>query len=129
MWRKVVAKQVEHRISPRQPKAPKGGRENTLLSELKLDDSALQTDHRGVSSVVGAQFGEDVSDLALDGFFTDGELRGNLFVGLPFANQTQDAHFSRGQRVIGGMLGKLVGSLRGKPFFPRMHRPDRFQKF
>jgi hypothetical protein len=57
------------------------------LSELKLDDSALQPKHRGVSSVVGAQFGEDVSDLAFGGFFAAGELRGNLFIGIPFGNQ------------------------------------------
>ena len=118
MWRKVVAKQVEHRISPRQPKAPKGGRVNTLLSELKLDDSALQTDHRGVGSVVGPQLGENASDLALDGLFADGKLRGNLFVGIPFANQTQDTDFRWGQGVIGGMFGDLVGGLRGQCLFP-----------
>jgi len=99
------------------------------LSELKLDDSALQTDHRGVGSVVGAQFGEDVSDLALDGFFADRELRGNLFVSIPFGNQTQDTDFRWGQGVIGGMFGDLVGGLRGQCLFPGMDGADCLQQF
>jgi hypothetical protein len=52
--------------------------------------------------------------LALDGFFADRELRRNLFVGIPFGNQTQHTDFRRRQRVIGGMLGKLVGGFSGK---------------
>jgi len=75
--------------------SPKGLVRITLSSELKFDDSALQTYHRGVGSVVGTQFGEDVSDLAFDGFFTDRKMRGNLFIGIPFGNQAQDAHFCR----------------------------------
>jgi hypothetical protein len=51
-------------------------------------------------------------------FLTKRELRGNLFVGIPFGDQPQYTHFCRGQRVIGGMLGKLVGSLGGKRLFP-----------
>src|SRR5258707_15865491 len=118
MWRKVVAKQVEHRISQRQPKTPKRRARNTLLSELKLDDSALQTDHRGVGSVVGAQFGEDVPDLSLDRFFADRKLRRNLFIGIPFRNQSQYTDFRWGQRVIGGMFGKLHGGLCRECPFP-----------
>ena len=101
----------------------------TLLSELKFEDSALQTYHRGVGSVVGAQFGEDVSDLAFDGFFTDRKLRCNLLIGIPFGNQAQDAHFCWGQRVIGGMLRKLKGHLWRNRLFPGMYRPNRFQQF
>ncbi len=56
---------------PTRPASLKRAAQTTLLGKLKLDDSALQTDHRGVGSVVGAQFGEDVPDLALDGFFAD----------------------------------------------------------
>ena len=99
------------------------------MSYLNLDDSALQTDHRGVGPVVGTQFGEDVPDLALDCLFADRELRGNLFVGIPFRDQPQDADFRRGQRVIGGMLGKLIGGFRGKRLFPGMHRANRLQQF
>src|SRR5271154_5271640 len=95
----------------------------TLLSELKFDDSALQTYHRGVGSVVGAQFGEDVSDLAFDGFFTDGKLSGNLLIGISFGNQAQDAHFCRAQRIIRGMLRELKGHLWRKRLFPGVYRP------
>ena len=81
-----------------------------------------------MGSVVGAQFGEDVSDLALYGFFADGELHGNLFVGIPFGDQPQHTHFCRGQRVIGGMLGKLVGNLGGERPFPGMYTTDGLQQ-
>ena len=74
--------------------------------------------------VVGAQFGEDVPDLALDGFLADRKLRSNLFVGIPFANQTQDTYFRSGQGVMRGMLGKLEGGLRGKCFFTGMDASD-----
>ena len=67
--------------------------------------------------------------MALDGFFADRELRRNLFVGIPFGNQPQYADFRRGQRVIGGMLGELVGGLSGKGLFPGMDGTDRFQQF
>jgi hypothetical protein len=77
-------------------KPSKGVRDNHPLSKLKLDDSALDADHGGVGSVVGAQFGEDIPDVALDGFFANRKLRGNPFVGIPFGNQAQDADFRWG---------------------------------
>lgn len=40
-----------------------------VLKPLELNDSPFQPDHRGVGSVVCAQFREDIPDLALDGFF------------------------------------------------------------
>jgi hypothetical protein len=45
--------------------------EEQLFLGLDLDNSALQPDHRGVGSVVSAQFGQDTSDSALHGFFRD----------------------------------------------------------
>ena len=69
--------------------SPKRPAQSTLLSELKLDNSALHADHRCVSSVVGAQFREDASDLALDGFFADRELRSNPFIGISVGNQRE----------------------------------------
>ena len=109
--------------------SPKRLARNTLSSELKFDNSALQTYHRGVGSVVGTQFGEDVSDLALDGFFADRKLHCNLFVGIPLGNQAQDAHFCRGQRVIRGMLRKLKGHLWRNRLSAGMYRANRFQQF
>src|SRR6266403_3279371 len=114
---------------PTRTGSPKGLVRITLTSALTCDASALQTYQRGVGSVVGAQFGEDVSDLAFDGFFTDRKMRGNLFIGIPFGTQAQAAHFCRGQRVIRGMLRKLKGHLwRNRPF-AGMYRPNRFQQF
>lgn len=101
----------------------------TLSSELRFDDSALQPDHRGVGSVVGAQFGEDVPDLALDGLFADRELSRNYLVGIARGNQIKDADFRRGQSVIGGVFGELEGCLWGHCLFPGMNRPDRVEQF
>jgi hypothetical protein len=76
-----------------EPQNPKRVRKTTLLGELQLDDSALQRDHRGVGAVVGAKFGEDIPDLALDRFFADGKVRGYFFVCIPFRNQPQHPDF------------------------------------
>ena len=81
------------------------------FESLGLDDSALHPDHRGVGSIVRPQFGEDVLDSSLDGFFRDPELRRNLFVGVPGRDQTEDLDFSRSQGLICGVLGKLVRGL------------------
>src|ERR1700735_98990 len=97
----------------------------TLSSELRFDDSALQPDHRGVGSVVGAQFGEDVPDLALDGLFADRELIRNFLVCMAGCNQIKDAYLRWGQSVIGGVFGELEGCLRRHCLFPGMDRPDR----
>src|SRR5580765_1101341 len=128
MSNKGVSIEVGYEI-PMRPKTLKGSDQRTLLSYLNLDDSALQTDRRGVGTVVGAQFGEDVPDLTLDRFFADRKLRRNLFIGISFRNQAQDTHFCRSQGVIGGMFGKLHGGLRGKCLFPGMDAPDRLQEF
>src|SRR6267154_3430315 len=114
---------------PMRTGSPKRQVRITLSSELKFDDSALQAYHGGVSSVAGAQFREDVSDLAFYGFFTDRKMRGNLFIGIPFSNQTQNEHFCRAQRVIRGMLRKLKRNLWRNRLFPDMYRPNRFQQF
>jgi hypothetical protein len=52
-------------------------------SEPDLDYSALQTYHRGMGSIFGAQLGENIFDSALYGLFSDRELCSNLFVGIP----------------------------------------------
>src|SRR5258707_851102 len=114
---------------PTQPRTLKRSAQATLLSYLNLDDSALHPDHRGMGTVVGAQFGEDVPDLALDSLFADRELCSNLIVGIPFGDQPQDTDLRWGQGVIGGMFGKLEGGLRRKCFFPGMDATNRFQQF
>src|SRR3984957_10940379 len=95
-------------------KPSKGPPRTTLLSYLYLDDSALESDHRRVGTVIGVQFGEDIPDLAFDCFFADRQMRRYLFVGISFGNQAEDADFRRTERVIGGMLGKLICSINGK---------------
>ena len=50
---------------------------------LQFDDSSLQADHRGVRSVVCAQFRKDGLDSALNRFLRDGELIRDLFIRIP----------------------------------------------
>lgn len=54
----------------------------TLSAAVEIDDSALQPDGNGVRAVVGAKLGEDIFDVAFYGFFCNGELRGDLFIGI-----------------------------------------------
>ena len=68
---------------------------NALSSELEFNDPAFKPDRHGVGAIISAQLGEDVPDLALDAVFGDGEQRRNLFVGIAFSNQAQDADFRR----------------------------------
>src|SRR5580765_227573 len=60
---------------------------NHSFEGLEFDDSALQPDHGGMSSIVGVQFGKDASNLALDSFFADCELRTNFLVAISLRNQ------------------------------------------
>ena len=78
---------------------PQSGDQGTLLSEPRLselgfDDAALHANRGGMGSVVSAQFGEDVLDSALDGFFGDRELIRNLFIRIPRRNQAQHTDFT-----------------------------------
>jgi hypothetical protein len=47
---------------------------------MKLKDTALQSNHDRVRSVVRVQFGEYVTHVALHGRFADGELVADEFV-------------------------------------------------
>ena len=85
---------------------------SALSSGLEFYDPTPQSDHRGVGAVVGVQFGEDAFDSSLHGFFGDRELIRDLLVGKPFGDQTEDADFGRGQRVIGDMESPQAMSAR-----------------
>jgi len=64
--------------------------------------------------------------LALDGFFADGELRRNLFVGIPLGKSDAGRALIRwGQRIIGGMLRKL-NDTSGETVFFRHALPESF---
>jgi len=67
---------------------PERARQNTLWSDrlLNLYNSALHSNHGGVGAIIGPQFGEDVSDLALHRVFTHGQLRCDLFIGIAFGD-------------------------------------------
>src|SRR5215469_11896717 len=51
------------------PKASKGCIPSLFWVRLELDDPALEPDHRGVRTVLGAQLRQNAADLAFDGLF------------------------------------------------------------
>jgi hypothetical protein len=62
---------------------------------LQFDDSSLQADHRGVGSIVGAQFGKNALDSAFDRFLGDRKLIRNLLVCISCRDQSQNIDFRR----------------------------------
>src|SRR6266478_9296464 len=95
---------------------PQKGDSKDSFGRSELDDPALESDHGGVGSILGTQFGEDVPDLALHRVLAGRELRRNLFVVIPLGDEPQDTDFRRGQRIVGGMFGELEGDLGGHGF-------------
>ena len=85
---------------------------------------APHSDHRGVGSIVGAQFGKDILDASLDDVLRDRELRGNLFIGIPGGDQPKHIDFTGRQGFIVSVLSGLVRELRGKCLFPGMNRAN-----
>jgi hypothetical protein len=73
---------------------PSKGVPDILLSEdvgegcrlLQLDDSPFQSDSDSVGPVIGSQFGENVLDMALDGYFSQRQLRPDFLVGITGCN-------------------------------------------
>jgi hypothetical protein len=111
----------EKRVPADHPLRPIRKMVDEILKEMS------QTYHRGMGSVVSAQFGQNVSDLAFNGFFADQQLISNRFVSISLCDQTQNADFSCRQSVIGGVLGQLEGGLRGKRPLPCVHGANRFE--
>ena len=56
MSKRAVSIEVQVSGFSTKPETLKGPRKPLFLGKLELDDSALQTDHGGVGTVVGAQF-------------------------------------------------------------------------
>src|SRR3984957_20456699 len=95
----------------------------------ELNDPALEPDHGGVGSVLGAQFGEDVPNLTLHRVLAGRQLRRDLFVGIPLGNETQDTDFCRRQRIVGGMFGEPEGDVGGYGFFTGLHGSNGGEQF
>ena len=70
----------------------------TLWGErcLKLNDSALQSQHDRVRPVTRAQLGKDAFDMSFDRMFRNGEFVGNEFVRVTAPDQRQYLDFPRG---------------------------------
>src|SRR5579863_294709 len=75
--------------------------------QSQIDNSALQRDGDGVGPVIGSQFGENVPDVALNGYLCQREQYSNLFICIAGGNQTEDVNLSRSQRIVGGMFRNL----------------------
>jgi hypothetical protein len=96
---------------------------------LQVDDPAFQTNGDGMRPIVGGQLGEDVLDVALDGFFGDGELGGDHLVGIPGRDEAEDLDFPNGQGIIGSMLGQFRRYLGHDSLVPRMNEADGLRQF
>src|SRR5450631_581242 len=83
-------------------------------ARLELDDPALESDHRGMRAILGAQLRQNVSYLALDRLFAERERPGDLFVRVALRDQPQDAYLRRRERVVRGVLSQLEGYFRGE---------------
>src|SRR5271165_5548697 len=79
---------------------------------LQFDDSSLHADHRGVRSVVCAQFREDGLDSALDGFLRDRELIRDLLVRITSGDQASD--IVAGEMLTGRRPGDCANAIEAK---------------
>ena len=110
-------------------KPPKGGAlPRTFGGWLKLDNSTLQTDCDGVRAVTGAEFGQYVCHVGLDGRFSNRELITNLLIGVSAAYQLENFDFACSQFVICGMLGEFRSYFWRDTFFPGMNAADGFEQ-
>jgi hypothetical protein len=86
------------RLSDNQaPPTPPKESNTASFESLKFDDSTLQSDGSGVSSIVCIQFGEDALDPALDRLFRNREPICDLLICVASRDQTQDFDFSVGK--------------------------------
>src|SRR5208283_6059739 len=93
-------------------------------ARLELDDPALESDHRGMRAVLGAQLRQDISHLTLYGLLAQREGPGDLFIRVALRDQPQDAYLCRRERVVRRMLRQLERHFRGERLAPRVHRAD-----
>ena len=77
-----------------------------------------------MGSIIRRKLGEDVLDVALDGFFSDGEVCGDHLVRIPARDQPEDVKFPRGQGIVRRMLGQFRRDLRRDSFVTRMNQTD-----
>src|SRR5580704_8008282 len=113
-WRIVVAEKTSTTRLRRAQRSriPKNrGRDTPLSRGLQFDDSPFQSDCDRVGSVVRAKFREDVLDVSLNGFLSDGQFIGDQFVGVSSGNRSKDFDFSDRQSVIRNMISDLRGKI------------------
>ena len=95
MLRIGAAHQIEMMNLIKSGRKPKKIGLNHSFEGLQFDDSAPQPNQCCMGSIVRAQFGKDVFDLALDSFFADCELRTNFLVAISLSNQAKNPDFCR----------------------------------
>src|SRR5882762_6564202 len=89
-----------------------------------VENSPLQGDHYGVSSVAGIEFWQDALHVCLDRALGDVELGGDHFVRLPGGNPSQHLDLALGQRIVSHVFGDICRDLRWHPALTRVHRPN-----
>jgi hypothetical protein len=89
-----------------------------------LKQTAPERDHQGVCPIVGSQLVHQVPDMKIDGYLSDGELIGNLFVAKPVANEPEHLQLSTGKAFFSQMFGEPRRNLRMDTPFAGMYGPD-----
>jgi len=69
----------------------------------EVDDSAFQGNHRGMRSIMGTEFGENILNAAFDRIFRDGKLGGDLLIRISSRYQSKYFNLSGRQRVLQGV--------------------------
>jgi hypothetical protein len=93
-----------------------------------LKQTAPERDHQGVCPIVGSQLVHQVPDMKIDGYLSDGESIGNLFVAKPVANEPEHLQLSIGKAFFSQMFGEPRRNLRMDTPFAGMYGPDDSQQ-
>ena len=95
----------------------------------EVDDSAFQGNHRGMRSIIGTEFGENILNAAFDRIFRDGKLGGDLLIRISSRYQSKYFNLSGRRRVLPSVFGERIGGVSGEGPFARMNCPDRGEQF
>src|SRR6187399_812200 len=87
---------------------------------LHRDESALNGQPNGVSTVLRAELAADRREMKFDGLVADAEMLGNGLVRQAFGQQLQHVHFTRGQRL----QGRRVALERRRGLADRVYRDE-----
>jgi hypothetical protein len=105
-----------------------GDRQSPLLvrftADSNIENSALQSDHYGMSTAVRIEFRQNALHMGFDRAFGNRKLGGNQLIRLSGGNSLQHLDFALSQCVIDGVLRYFKSDLGGNVAPAGMYRPD-----